>query len=243
MLDKCKIVVLISIGLSNAAVQHRPSSLQMGVWSAGGGLQCMQVRLSAAARGGRIHTRLGCREVLFEERGGEVEVTGLRLTRAGREEVAHADAYIAALDVPGAAPRAPARRRAPLVAMRRLCFGVCRSGGWLGVCGVEAGLEWRLACRGGWLGGQLWAGGWEGLQQAPAPPTLTAAMGRPRARRRPAAHPAGLAALPALRQRIQAGRRARHHGAAALPRLGHGAGGRRRRARPDAGASTLLASE
>ncbi len=32
------------------------------------------------ARGGRIHTRLGCREVLFEERGGEVEVTGLRLT-------------------------------------------------------------------------------------------------------------------------------------------------------------------
>ena len=53
-------------------------------------------------RGGRIHTRLGCREVLFEVRGGEVEVTGLRLSRAGREQVARADAYIAALDVPGA---------------------------------------------------------------------------------------------------------------------------------------------
>lgn len=53
-------------------------------------------------RGGRIHTRLGCREVLFEEREGEVEVTGLRLSRAGQEQVARADAYIAALDVPGA---------------------------------------------------------------------------------------------------------------------------------------------
>ena len=55
-------------------------------------------------RGGRIHTRLGCREVLFEERDGEVEVTGLRLSRAGQEQVARADAYIAALDVPGAGP-------------------------------------------------------------------------------------------------------------------------------------------
>ena len=54
------------------------------------------------SRGGRIHTRLGCREVLFEEREGEVEVTGLRLSRAGHEQVVRADAYIAALDVPGA---------------------------------------------------------------------------------------------------------------------------------------------
>jgi len=90
------------------------------------------------ARGGRIHTRLGCREVLFEERGGEVEVTGLRLTRAGREEVARADAYIAALDVPGAAlagarpPQGAACGDAPLVAMCRGRVGVCRRGGWLG---------------------------------------------------------------------------------------------------------------
>ena len=33
-----------------------------------------------------------------------MEVTGLRLSRAGQEQVARADAYIAALDVPGAGP-------------------------------------------------------------------------------------------------------------------------------------------
>ncbi len=59
--------------------------------------------MGAAHRGGRIHTRLGCREVLFDESDGEVEVTGLRLTRAGQEQIARADAYIAALDVPGTA--------------------------------------------------------------------------------------------------------------------------------------------
>ncbi|KAK9834165.1 hypothetical protein WJX81_004675 [Elliptochloris bilobata] len=67
------------------------------------------------SKGGRIHTRLGCREVLFEERGGEVEVTGLRLTRAGKEQIARADAFIAALDVPGAQRLIPAAwRRFPL---------------------------------------------------------------------------------------------------------------------------------
>ena len=55
-----------------------------------------------ALRGGRIHTQWGCREVLYEERpDGETEVTGLRLTRAGKEHIAKADAYVAALDVPG----------------------------------------------------------------------------------------------------------------------------------------------
>ena len=41
--------------------------------------------------------------MLYEERpDGETEVTGLRLTRAGKEHIARADAYVAALDVPGA---------------------------------------------------------------------------------------------------------------------------------------------
>ena len=57
------------------------------------------------SRGGRIHTQWGCREVLYEERpDGETEVTGLRLTRAGKEHIARADAYVAALDVPGQHP-------------------------------------------------------------------------------------------------------------------------------------------
>ncbi|KAK9915937.1 hypothetical protein WJX75_006203 [Coccomyxa subellipsoidea] len=56
-----------------------------------------------ASKGGRIHTRWGCREVLYEEgANGETEVTGLRLTRAGVEHIAKADVYVAALDVPGA---------------------------------------------------------------------------------------------------------------------------------------------
>ncbi|CAL8470172.1 g9714 [Coccomyxa elongata] len=56
-----------------------------------------------ASKGGRIHTRWGCREVLYEEGAdGSTEVTGLRLTRAGVEHIAKADVYVAALDVPGA---------------------------------------------------------------------------------------------------------------------------------------------
>ncbi len=44
----------------------------------------------------------GCREVLYEEGpGGDISVTGLRLTKAGKEQIVTADAYIAALDVPG----------------------------------------------------------------------------------------------------------------------------------------------
>ncbi|BDA44192.1 Zeta-carotene desaturase, chloroplastic/chromoplastic [Coccomyxa sp. Obi] len=56
-----------------------------------------------ASKGGRIHTRWGCREILYEEGAdGSTEVTGLRLTRAGVEHIAKADVYVAALDVPGA---------------------------------------------------------------------------------------------------------------------------------------------
>lgn len=40
------------------------------------------------ARGGRIHLRTGCREVMYEEgKDGVPVVTGLRMTRAGKEEV------------------------------------------------------------------------------------------------------------------------------------------------------------
>ena len=56
------------------------------------------------ARGGRIHTRWGCREVLYENGpdGNPSTVTGLKLTRAGEEQIVTADVYVAALDVPGA---------------------------------------------------------------------------------------------------------------------------------------------
>jgi zeta-carotene desaturase len=56
------------------------------------------------ARGGKIHTRWGCREVLYETGadGKPSTVTGLRLTKAGQEQIVKADAYVAALDVPGA---------------------------------------------------------------------------------------------------------------------------------------------
>ncbi|EFN50960.1 hypothetical protein CHLNCDRAFT_141585 [Chlorella variabilis] len=51
------------------------------------------------AKGGRIHTRWGCREVLYEQGGdGATRVTGLRLSKAGREQVVEADVYVAALD-------------------------------------------------------------------------------------------------------------------------------------------------
>lgn len=55
------------------------------------------------ARGGRFHIRWGCREVMYEEGpDGLPVVTGLRMTKAGKEELVTADAYVAALDVPGA---------------------------------------------------------------------------------------------------------------------------------------------
>eukprot|EP00887_Chlorella_sp_A99_P005744 scaffold1.g5744.t1 len=52
------------------------------------------------ARGGRIHTRWGCREVLYEAGpdGRPATVSGLRLTKARKEQLVTADAYVAALD-------------------------------------------------------------------------------------------------------------------------------------------------
>lgn len=55
------------------------------------------------AKGGKIHTRWGCREVMYEEgRDGNPVVTGLRMGKAQQEQIVKADAYVAALDVPGA---------------------------------------------------------------------------------------------------------------------------------------------
>lgn len=56
------------------------------------------------AKGGRIHTRWGCREIMYDttEDGKPTQVTGLRLSKAGEELIVTADAYVAALDVPGA---------------------------------------------------------------------------------------------------------------------------------------------
>ena len=54
-----------------------------------------------ACRGGRIHTQWGCREVLYRESSEGTEATGLRMTKAGKEQIVEADVYVAALDVPG----------------------------------------------------------------------------------------------------------------------------------------------
>lgn len=56
------------------------------------------------AKGGRIHTRWGCREVLYDTdaSGRPTDVSGLRLTKASEEQIVKADVYVAALDVPGA---------------------------------------------------------------------------------------------------------------------------------------------
>lgn len=54
------------------------------------------------AKGGRIHLRSGCKEVLYEDDGdGGLRITGLKVGPAGRERPVTADAYVAALDVPG----------------------------------------------------------------------------------------------------------------------------------------------
>ena len=57
--------------------------------------------LTVLCRGGRIHTQWGCREVLFEETSRGAEAIGLRMTKAGKEQIVEADVYVAALDVPG----------------------------------------------------------------------------------------------------------------------------------------------
>ena len=68
------------------------------------------------SKGGRIHTRWGCREVQYETNadGAPSKVTGLVLGKGNETKVVKADAYVAALDVPGAKRLIPeAWRRDP----------------------------------------------------------------------------------------------------------------------------------
>lgn len=54
------------------------------------------------AKGGRIHLRKGCKEVLYSTgEDGKLAITGLKVGPQGREETVTADAYVAALDIPG----------------------------------------------------------------------------------------------------------------------------------------------
>lgn len=55
------------------------------------------------AKGGRIHVKHGCKEVLYEDGPeGRPRVKGLRLASGTMDKVVTADVYVAALDVPGA---------------------------------------------------------------------------------------------------------------------------------------------
>lgn len=55
------------------------------------------------ARGGKIHLRTGCREVLYTDGpDGKPVVTGLRMRKAGQDSLVEADCYVAALDCQGA---------------------------------------------------------------------------------------------------------------------------------------------
>jgi len=55
------------------------------------------------SKGGKVHTQWGCREVLYQDGPeGTPVVTGLRMGKGSQEKMVTADAYVAALDVPGA---------------------------------------------------------------------------------------------------------------------------------------------
>ncbi|CAI7818502.1 unnamed protein product [Closterium sp. NIES-53] len=64
-------------------------------------------------RGGRFHVRQPCQEVLYSTAAdGSTVVTGLRMKQAGgKEQIVTADAYVAALDVPGAKRLVPGEWR------------------------------------------------------------------------------------------------------------------------------------
>lgn len=58
--------------------------------------------------------KLSNREVMYEDGpDGLPVVTGLRMSKAGQEEIVKADAYVAALDVPGAKRLIPQVRCLP----------------------------------------------------------------------------------------------------------------------------------
>jgi zeta-carotene desaturase len=53
------------------------------------------------ARGVKIHTRRRVREILFQENGQEINVTGIVVAKGEIEETIKADAYVCACDIPG----------------------------------------------------------------------------------------------------------------------------------------------
>ncbi|HEY9630159.1 MAG TPA: 9,9'-di-cis-zeta-carotene desaturase [Coleofasciculaceae cyanobacterium] len=53
------------------------------------------------ARGAKIHTRRQTRQILFEERDGQTQVTGLVVANGDGDEAIAADIYLAACDIPG----------------------------------------------------------------------------------------------------------------------------------------------
>lgn len=53
------------------------------------------------ARGAKIYTRRRVREVLYEEKNGKTNITGLVIAKGEESETITADAYVAACDVPG----------------------------------------------------------------------------------------------------------------------------------------------
>ena len=53
------------------------------------------------ARGTRIHTRRGVKQILFEQSGENTQVTGLAISQGDQVETITADAYVCACDVPG----------------------------------------------------------------------------------------------------------------------------------------------
>ncbi|XP_015940277.1 zeta-carotene desaturase, chloroplastic/chromoplastic [Arachis duranensis] len=60
------------------------------------------IRKYITDRGGRFHLRWGCREILYNRSSdGSTYVTGLAMSKATAKQIVHADAYVAACDVPG----------------------------------------------------------------------------------------------------------------------------------------------
>jgi zeta-carotene desaturase len=53
------------------------------------------------ARGTKIHTRRGVRQILFEGEGAQTRVTGLVVSKGEEQETITADTYVCACDVPG----------------------------------------------------------------------------------------------------------------------------------------------
>ena len=62
------------------------------------------------------------REVMYEEGPEGTRATGLRLSKAGEEKVVQADAYIAALDVPGAKRLIPTVRWLKNAGVAACCY-------------------------------------------------------------------------------------------------------------------------